>query len=322
MRAARARSEQAAALLERRRGLPAAPGDLFVLPATSEVPVEWAILERRTGSGDLLAVPADGHPLVGSADLAVEPDGTPVLRCRYPVWFEAHLFDPKHRSGVLPAEVVAAALRKVRQLETGEPDFSPLGEEVDRDPEYADWLREVPERARSLAAGIRTARPPDVIPTERRWWPVAAQGLAATLAVVSLGLGVWVQQLRHEVEALTAPAFNLEPAEVKLGAVDRATGRTEVSFLPGAKRRRLVLIVNASILDRARYLEIATAKGEVLKRIPLDGLKDPGEVHQDFLRRQLPDGQYRIRVFPEGGFTAPELYEETLVVRTKDSSSS
>src|SRR6185295_19446846 len=67
--------------LERRRGQPAAPGDLFVLPATADLPVEWAILERRPeGRGKLLVVPADTNPLVGTADVEVgeEDPGGPL----------------------------------------------------------------------------------------------------------------------------------------------------------------------------------------------------------------------------------------------------
>lgn len=44
---ARDRAAKSAAELERRRGQPAGPGDLFVLPATADLPVEWAVLERR-----------------------------------------------------------------------------------------------------------------------------------------------------------------------------------------------------------------------------------------------------------------------------------
>src|SRR5215213_895631 len=146
---AHSRSAELAAGLERHRGRPAGPGDLFVLPATAELPVEWAILDRGTG-GRLLAVPADSGLPAGTADVEVPagaPGGPLSLRCRYGVWLEEALFEPDLRSGALAPETVAEALHRIREIETGTLERSPLAEEVDADPEYADWIRDVPERA-------------------------------------------------------------------------------------------------------------------------------------------------------------------------------
>ena len=74
------RSARRAAELGRRRGLPPEPGDVFVLPTTAELPVEWVVLERRSEtSGKLLVVPADTHPLAGTADVELRerPDRPP-----------------------------------------------------------------------------------------------------------------------------------------------------------------------------------------------------------------------------------------------------
>src|SRR6185295_7877789 len=145
--------------LERRHGQPAGPGDLFVLPATADLPVEWAVLERRPGGrGKLLVVPADTNPLAGTADVEVRenhPGGPLSLRCRFGVWLDSVSFDPDLRSGVLAPEAVAEALDRHRQVESGSLAPSPLAEEVDADPEYREWIREVPERARTLAASSR-----------------------------------------------------------------------------------------------------------------------------------------------------------------------
>ena len=153
--------------------------------------MEWAILDRRP-SGELLAVPADTCPLAGSADVEVEdgaPGGPLVLRCRFGVWLAAGVFDPDLRTGSLAAETVADALHCWRQGETGRGGASPLAEEVDADPEYVDWIRDVPERARDLAAAARPVRRKDS-PPARSW--AAAYRLAAALALVSVGLSVWV----------------------------------------------------------------------------------------------------------------------------------
>ena len=155
-------------------GMPPEPGDLFVLAATADLPVEWAILDRRPG--ELLAVPADNRSLAGSADVEVpaELSGGPLsLRCRFGVWLDAGLFEPDLRSGALTPNIVAEALHRFRRLESGGLEASPLAEEVDADPEYADWIREVPERARPLAAAARSvpwpaARPLRPSPGPRR----------------------------------------------------------------------------------------------------------------------------------------------------------
>src|SRR6185295_9295963 len=149
--------------LERRHGQPAGPGDLFVLPATADLPVEWAVLERRPeGRGKLLVVPADTNPLTGAADVEVgeeDPGGPLSLRCRFGVWLDAAWFDPEHRSGVLAPEMVAEALERYRQVESGNLAPSPLAEETEADPEYREWIRDVPDRARELA----TASPQPVV---------------------------------------------------------------------------------------------------------------------------------------------------------------
>src|SRR3954469_22388386 len=140
-------------------GGPAEPGDLFVLRATADLPVEWAILDRRPGD-ELLAVPADASPFAGSADVEVPasaPGGPLCLRCRVGTWLEDRLFDPGLRSGSLAPETVAEARQQVRRLEAGTLEPSPLAEETDADSEYRDWIRETPERARALALAARPA---------------------------------------------------------------------------------------------------------------------------------------------------------------------
>jgi hypothetical protein len=148
---ARERALEPAAELERRRGQPAGPGDLFVLPATASLPVEWVVLEGGTG-GKLLAVPADSGLPAGTADFEIPagaPGGPLNLRCRFGVLLDSALFTPDLRSGVLAPETVTEALHCFRKVESGNPGGSPLREEVDADPEYVDWIRDVPDH-RSL----------------------------------------------------------------------------------------------------------------------------------------------------------------------------
>ena len=310
---AHARSAELAAGLERRRGLPAAPGDLFVLSATADLPVEWAILDRGAG-GKLLAVPADSGLPAGTADVFV-PDGAPggplSLRCRYGVWLDGALFEPDLRSGTLAPETVAEALHRIRQIETGALEGSPLAEEVDADPEYADWLRDVPERARELASAARASTPRPTPGGFSSWG--TAHRLAAVLALVSIGLALWVVKLHLDVERLSAPTFLPPPGEVTLGEDVRGGDVLQVSR--DANHVHLMLIVDLLIEPQDVYLEIADRAGQLVWRSPRKRLFE-GTLNVLVPRRLLPDGDYRVRLFPESGFDAPPLAEETLRIES------
>ncbi len=256
--------------------LPAEPGDLFVLRATADLPIEWAILERREGR--LLAVPADTNPLVGTGDLAVGPEalaGPLTLRCRFAVWLDAGACDSELRTGTLAPETLSAARRCHRRLAAGARTSSPLAEEVDVDSEYRDWLRDVLEPARTLASAASAAFAGGRQKTERfagrAWGP--AHRLAALFALAALGLGVWgVQQqreigrLHRERDLLSAPIFGVATAEVVLGRESR--GDTVLEIPPSASHVLLVLVLDPSIEAREGRFEISDATGRIVWRGP------------------------------------------------------
>ena len=278
-------------------GMPPEPGDLFVLAATADLPVEWAILDRR--AGELLAVPADTRPLAGSADVEVpaELSGGPLsLRCRFGVWLDAALFEPELRSGALTPDIVAEALQRFRRLESGDLEASPLAEEVDVDPEYADWIREVPERARALAAAARPAvarRPSPAV----SW--TSAHRLAAVFALLAFGLSIWVVLLRREVGQLSAPIFDIPANEVVLGAGDR--GGSVLEIPPGASHVLLVLVVDAGIAPQDGRFEIVDAGGREVWRGRRVHLIPAEEFRLVVTRDRLPDGRYSVRIIPDAG---------------------
>jgi hypothetical protein len=190
---------------------PPQPGDLFVLPETADFPVEWALLDRR--SGQMLAVAADTNPLAGSADVEIlpgEPAGPLSLRCRFGLWVDASRFDPSRWTGVLDPDAVARALAKRAELESGDLTASPLADETDADPEYEDWVREVLAPAHSVlsrpaTADERSARPP-VLGPSRRWSSLGnPYALAASvLLLVTLGLAgglVWQTRTIADLDA-------------------------------------------------------------------------------------------------------------------------
>lgn len=290
------------------------PGDLFVLAATSDLPVEWAILDRRP-SGELLAVPADTCPLAGSADVQVEegaPGGPLVLRCRFGVWLAANVFDPALRTGSLAADTVAEALYCWRQGETGRSEASPLAEEVDVDPEYVDWIRDVPERARELAAAARPARRKGT-PPARSW--AAAYRLAAAMTLVSIGLSGWITLLLREVDRLEEPIFNAPSKEVSLG--DTVRGPSLIQISPEAEHVRLVLVVeDPSWESDEGFLKIVNKDGDrVWQGGPLK-IATGEDFTLVFRREFLPDGEYRVRLYRDAGFTGPPVVEETVRIET------
>lgn len=289
-------------------GLPE-PGDLFVLRATADLPVEWAVLDRRAGGGELLAVPADASPFAGSADVevpAMAPGGPLCLRCGLGAWLDAGLFEPRLRSGTLAPEAVAEARQRVRRVETGTLEPSPLAEETDADSEYRDWIREAPERARVLALAARPAVSRQ--PGSGRW---EVYRLAA-MFVALIGLAVWVAALRHEVSDLSVPiVFDAPPREVVLGEKTRGVSPLEVP--PDASHVQLLLVDTAVSVQEGRF-EIADAQGRTVWRSDLRRLAPRDELRVILRRERLPDGEYRIRILPGAG--GPPLAESSLEVRT------
>lgn len=314
---ARDRALQAEAELERRHGQPAGPGDLFVLPATADLPVEWAVLERRSeGRGKLLVVPADTNPLAGAADVEVgeeDPGGPLSLRCRFGVWLDAVWFDPELRSGTLAPKTVAEALDRHCQIESGMLEPSSLAEEVDADPEYQEWMREVPERARKLA----TAGPKPEVKRFPSPSPKSAYALAAMFALAVIGLSFWVMRLRSEVNRLSIPVFDPPAEVVELGQDVR--GETTLRVPRDASHVLLVLVLDPSLGQEPRdgYLEILRRSGELVWRSPRVRLTPLTEFKLLLPRKLLPNGDYRVLVYPESGFSAQPLTVEPLRVETR-----
>ena len=148
--------------LERHAGRKAEPGDLFVTPEVADQGVEWVVLERDPGDAPrLLVVPADLSPLVGSADVAApaEAGGPLTLRCAFGVWIDTDDLDPKLRAAVVPRATLEQARRKRQQLEDGTLVGSEPEQEVDADPEYAQWAEDTLKPARSALARSTASEP-------------------------------------------------------------------------------------------------------------------------------------------------------------------
>ncbi|HSK78847.1 MAG TPA: hypothetical protein VLQ45_20495 [Thermoanaerobaculia bacterium] len=204
--------------LERRRGRPAEPGDLFYLSRTAAFPVEWALLDRDPKTpGRLLAVPADSNPLLGSADVEI-PDsalsGPLSLRCRFGAWLEAPALGGGKRTGLLEPEFLQQARNHWAALERGENPAPLLAFETDVDPEYEDWVNDVltPARAALTAPAAEERAPAPVAPLRPRWTSFGnPYALAASiLLLVTLGLAGGMFRQSQKLEDLAAERSRTE----------------------------------------------------------------------------------------------------------------
>lgn len=185
----------------RRTRLPAA-GDRYTLRATAELPVEWILLERHPERAAFLAVPADTHPFLGSADLAV-PASPLRLRCGAAVWLEEAALEPACHAGAIDRLTVERARQK--GLAPRSEPKSDEQAEVDESPEYEDWMHEVVRPALAAAGTVAPERQPAPMPSPglgRRPLPWAVA--ASILLLLSLALAVWAGWQRVEIGRLAA----------------------------------------------------------------------------------------------------------------------
>ena len=108
--------------IERRRGQPPRPGEVFAFAATAGCGVLWAVVDHDAGR--LLVVAADMGPQVGSGDVAVDaeaPSGALTLRCAIAAWLgERHFAAARRVSFLAPADLGRARHRR-RAIESQRP---------------------------------------------------------------------------------------------------------------------------------------------------------------------------------------------------------
>jgi hypothetical protein len=284
-------------------------GDLYVLPETADLPVEWAVLDAHLHHPHLWrAVPADTNPLVGSEDVEVPADapGGPLsLRCRFPVWLEETILTPERRAGRLSSEHVHEALHKRRQIETGDISASALAREVDVDPEYRDWIGEVVSRAPGLAPGVLPSAPVVPIRPQPRWRPAAA--LAAVLGGAVIGLSFWVLLLRRDIDRLSGPILEMNAEQLVLGSEMRSP--LQLSLSGNREHLVLVLVLDRTIPETAGRLEMVDRDGKTVWRSTGFDTAPGEELHLVLPRRLLRPGTYRIRLLSGSARLAESVIE-------------
>lgn len=325
--------------LEQRRGRAPEPGEIFVLSETAELPVEWALLEARPKA--FLAIPADTQPLAGSRDFALSASvlsGPLVLRCGHAVEIAPSRLRPELRTGLLDPRSLAAARSLQKALADGTAAEDPMGEEIDRDPEYRDWVEEVLDPARAVLVGLsgngeqETHREADVITFEERRVQrrsLTGRGQGSTLLrvlpwLVAAGLAagfVWQRwELREALYALSVPQFD-EPGQ--LLPVGTVRGET-IWELPPAKgilgeRVRFWGYIPADLTGKIPIEIVLLGKrDQVVARSPAELRESNAEWSIAIIRSKLPPGPYRVELRTSTA-KAPLAFWDIRIVETAPS---
>lgn len=137
------------------------PGDVFVVTETGDFGVQWAIIDRDPrNTHDLMIVPLDSHPLVGTTDVALpaeSPTGASCLRCGFAVRLEARNLDPTLRTGFLSPEALEQVRHKRAEIAAGDVTGSSLQRETDAEPEYQRWVEHLAGARDALDRTVRDA---------------------------------------------------------------------------------------------------------------------------------------------------------------------
>jgi hypothetical protein len=314
-------------------------GSLYALQEVAEFPLEWAVVATdREDAARLLVVPADANPAAGSADLFLAPSspGGPLsLRCAFATWLPSAFLDGRPVSGRLDPAAAADAALRVQEIEGGGFAGDPLGREMDRDPEYLDWIAEAVAPASQALGAARDAwasrggrAPAETPPPDRRVGapPFRPSGAtparsavrrhfgwsrfaAAAALVAVLGLAWRVRSLERDVDRLSSPLFVSASAEVLLDGPSRDAGPepVHIELPPAADHLLLTVVLGAGIDGRAGRgrLELQDDAGHALWRSPFFALKPGTEINVVLPRRRLAPASYRLALLPPGPGSPP-----------------
>ncbi len=287
-------------------------GEVFLFVATAGFPVEWAVVERAPEEpGFFRVVPTDAQPLVGSADVEVPARalrGPMNVRCGFEVRLAAEAFDPELCVGSLESEDLDRVRRKRDELARGRLRATENELEVDGDPDYRDWRREVLRRAQAALAdetGAAAEEPGGRVIAfpDRLWRSRAIPYAAAASILVALGLGLVSQrrQIADLRQRLAASGSETPLAGLPLAWFTTQSGvrgeRTSITLSSTASHVLLLVDVNDPEPYPAYRLEIGEPETELhwssgeLPRVGVD------EVSAVLPRRLLPAGEYPFRIY-------------------------
>lgn len=275
---------------------PPRPGDLFVLPQTAELPLEWAVLRADAGRGGrVFLVPADTHLLAGRTDFVIDesaPCGPLVLRLGHGLWLATSRLDPTLRTGTLSAASLASAMEVLDHGEGEGWPQSAVADEEEREAEYQDWLADVVTRGR------QTLLVPPGVGKARLSLPHLAYPLAALFFVASVGLGVWSSILARRLADATAPmALSPHRGEVVFADPTRGPGTHTITVDPARPQLHLALVLQ-TVEDYPAYrVEVVTPSGRVLWQSEAFSPNNNEEIEIQFRRGWLPAGGYHMVLY-------------------------
>jgi hypothetical protein len=307
------------------------PGDLYALYETSDLPVEWLVVERAA-SGRCRVVAADTNPALGNADIPVsgESEGGPLsVRCAVSREVGIETLWRGERTGTVDPDILDSIRRRLEELATGSLDAA-------LDPELEDWHTEVlaPARAALLPPELKASGPPP-----RRLGRRAAMAAILLLLTALGGLSALAWrfhrgelQARSEIDRLIQERQTLETKhQQQLAALRKAQAPAHrppeppppvprpplqplinlayASFYPGETRgdlREIAVPSQATHLFLLFYVgdqsTCASYELEIARRgttsFTIKGLKPLSgqEVSVAVPRTQMPDGSYQLRL--------------------------
>ncbi len=303
-----------------RSGDQARIGDVLLEPTTSDLAVEWVVIDRRETPASLLLIPADDDPLIGSRDLATrdtQATGPLVLRCGFGLWLSPDRLHAADTCNQLEEGCTAAARRIWEELESGVHKTSLALKEADLDPLYQDRSRfELAEARRRLSA-TPGATEPQSRSTEpnSRWRHWGKLQLAASLLLL-LGSG-WLIRERSDLQQFEQRLLSGDLALISLPEPHVYRGHqspTTIYSLPAddagytldfphpPKDPDKVYNSYRIILNRAGHPPLVRSALAV-------AIADDVQLRASFSRRELYPGVYLIEVLA----TSASDGEETLL---------
>jgi hypothetical protein len=123
------------------------PGDIFIFKYPETLGIQWAIVGSSQENSQLLVVPADNNPMVGSKDIGI-PDkalsGPVTLRCGYSFSMNPEQFEKDClRVGMLEDWDLQYASALIKRISEKTVRSSVLQQETDNDPDYKHWVEQL-----------------------------------------------------------------------------------------------------------------------------------------------------------------------------------
>ncbi len=288
---------------------PPGPGDVHVLDENPESPVEWVVLAIDPADPrQVMAVPADTNPMVGSRDLGIDDPSTGplVVRLGFARSLDIDTFESTTRRGVLKPDSLAYARHVCREVESGSSRGSVRQREIDADPAYQDWIRDwVEPAAEAFGADLAEASGEDNVlafsdrPASKSQEPPRRMvavgwvyGLAAALVLVTAGLSGWIVKQQRLVSRLSRPSFELPTSQIRLNAIERSA--EPITVPRDAQHLLLFLVLDEEESCQSYELEILAGERVVeirsLATWPID------DVNLVLPRSMLEQGPLSLRL--------------------------